>query len=68
MWNFPNCIDVKHVNIRALWNSGSLYFNYKMYFSSVLLAVVDAKYKFIIVDIGAYGRNSDSGILNTKQF
>lgn len=71
IWNFPNCIgaiDGKHVNIRAPWNSGSLYFNYKKYFSTVLLAVVDAKCKFIIVDIGAYGRNSDSGILNSSKF
>lgn len=29
-----------------------------------MLAVADANYKFVIVDIGAYGRNSDSGILS----
>ena len=61
------CIDKKHVMIQAPKNSGSLFFNYKKYFSIVLLAVCDARYRFTLVDIGRSGRNSDSGIYATSQ-
>ena len=50
-WNFPNCIgaiDGKHIIIQCLSNSGSLFFNYKSYFSIVLLVVASADYRFVM--------------------
>jgi hypothetical protein len=40
--------------------SGSEFFNYKSYFSTVLMALVDADYKFIAIEVGAHGSPSDS--------
>jgi hypothetical protein len=65
MLNFSNCIGAikgKHVKIQAPPNSGSKFFNYKHSFSVVLLALVEDLYKFTVVDIGSYGRNSNGGI------
>ena len=69
-WNFPHvigAIDGKHVAIRKPMNSGSFYYNYKGFFSIVVLAVVDADYKFLYCDIGANGAGSDAGIFNDTE-
>ena len=64
-YDFPHtlgCIDGKHFRIQAPSNSGSYFFNYKGYFSIVLMAVVDADANFIYIDVGSNGRNSDGGV------
>lgn len=71
VWNFPNvigAIDGKHVRIKCPKNSGSLFYNYKNFFSVVLLAIVDADYKFVAIDVGAYGKTSDSEIFGESTF
>jgi hypothetical protein len=68
-WNFPMCvgaIDGKHVRIRAPKRSGSLFYNYKNFFSVVLLAVVGPDYEFMLTDHGAYGSTSDSAIFGNS--
>ena len=69
-WNFPHtcgAIDGKHVACRAPWNSGSDYYNYKGFYSIILLAVVDADYKFLWADVGGLGSNSDAQIFNSSE-
>ena len=68
---FPNCIgavDGKHIRIFKPKNSGSSHYNYKNYFSIILLAICDSDYKFIFCDIGCYGRHSDSTIFEESVF
>lgn len=70
-YNLPNCcgaIDGKLIEITKPPNSGSLFFNYKKYFSVNLLAVCDSFFRYTLVDIGAYGSNSDSGQFSNAWF
>ena len=69
--HFPGCIgalDGKHIRIKAPGNTASLFHNYKSYFSTVLLALVDVNYRFIYVDTGEYGSNSDGSVFRASMF
>ena len=69
-WQFPNCIgsiDGKHVIFKYPNKTGSNHYCYLHKFSIVLLAIVDADYKFICIDVGAYEKkNSDGGIFEVS--
>lgn len=71
LWNFPNCggsIDGKHIAIARPVGSGSYFYNYKSYYSIVLLGIVDANLEFILADVGCNGRVSDGGVIQETAF
>ena len=70
-WNFPHCVgalDGKHVVIQRPSRSGSLFFNYKNYFSTNLMAISDADYRFVMIDVGGYGKSNDSRIFRDSSY
>lgn len=69
LWGFPNCaggLDSKHIKVICPDNSGSMNYNYKNFFSTVLQGVADGDYKFVCIDVGGYGRQSDGGTFSAS--
>ena len=67
MANFPHvcgALDGKHVAIWKPEHSGSTYYNYKGFFSIVMLVLCNSNYKAIWAHVGSPGSESDCGIYN----
>jgi hypothetical protein len=65
LWNLSHCIDAtdeKLIQVKCVPKSGSLYFNYKGYFSVVLVVRADADALFTTVHVGYFSKNSDTSV------
>ncbi|XP_035529809.1 uncharacterized protein LOC118337072 isoform X1 [Morone saxatilis] len=64
-WQFPHCLgalDGRRIYIQPPAKSGSLHHSYKAGFSVIMMAAVDANYKFIYTCVDTQGRVSDAGL------
>ena len=69
IWNLPNAIgsiDEKHVRMCPA-NTGTLFHDYKGYFRLQFLGISDAHYCFILIDLGQYSSNNNTGVLNNSE-
>ena len=60
-------MDGKHVPLINSFNSGSKFFNYKGFFSIVLLALFDTNYKFLYVNVRCQSHISDGGVFKNSE-
>ncbi len=64
MYHANRTIDGNHMPIKCPEKSGSLFYNYKVFYSIILLALVDEDYMFLWVDVGQNRSSSDAQIFN----
>lgn len=70
-WGMPQAIgaiDVRHIPIRKPGNTGSRFRNYKGFYSMALQAVVDDNCRYLYIDVGGYGSQSDGGTFKASLF
>jgi DDE superfamily endonuclease len=69
-WKYPkNTFLIHHIEppkTSKPAKSGSLFYTYKHTFAIQLLAIVDASYKFLYVDVGCQGRIGVAGVYHNS--
>lgn len=66
-WNFYNCLGAvaaRHVQIECPLRSSSTHYKFKDFHSFALMALVDARLRFIWIDVRTQGRAIDEDIWN----
>lgn len=61
-------MDGKHIRIVRPLIFGAQFYNYKGFYSIVLMAIVNSSYEFTYVDVGKNGRISNGGVINSTLF
>jgi hypothetical protein len=67
-WNVPNiigCLVRKHICIKCPKKARSLFYSNKQFFIA-LQGVADPEIRFIFIDIGAWGKQSDGGMFSAS--
>ncbi|XP_049316544.1 uncharacterized protein LOC125779312 [Bactrocera dorsalis] len=67
---FPQClgaIDGCHIKVRPPGKDCTDYYNYKGWYSTVLFALVDYRYRFLYISVGCPGRCNDSKIFQCSK-
>jgi len=69
--NSPNCcgaVEGKHIFIRCPSKTVYEFYNYKKDYSAILLAIADANYKYIYIDVGTNGRVNETLVFSKSSF